>query len=1051
MSALSANFGCVAILGFERGAAADSSPIPIVLDPSQRKVVDLEDGLSAAVLGAPGSGKTTTVVEVVADRVLGRGWEPDAIMVLTTSRAAATRLRDELALRLGIATNGPLARTVNSLAFELVGNAARAAGAIPPKLVTGGDQDADIAGLLEGHIDEGTGPDWPESLGPDVRRLRGFRTELRELMMRATEFGVTPDRLRQLGASRERAEWVAAADFIDDYLAVIATSRESQLDAAELARYAVAALDRGEAGQRADGLRLVLVDDFQEVTESTIEILRALSRRGVAIIALGDPDVAANAFRGGEPDALARLAGILALPALETLTLSTVYRGGPALRAFVGAITSRIGTAGAWTQRRAAAIGDDAALPLLQLQASTPGRQVAALARHLREQHLMRGVDWNDMAVIVRSSMQAPALRRALTLAEVPARTTVGGTTLRDDRAARALLTVVTVGVGRTPLTPDLAAELLLGPFGGFDRLSLRRLRLALRAEEIVGGGTRSGDELLLEALDAPGRFVTIDHRVGRAAERLAETLAALRSAAADGATIEELLWLAWDRSGLAKPWQQQALGAGLTAAEANTNLDGILALFTAAKRFVERRPGTPASVFLDDVLDADVPEDTLAPQPSADAVLVTTPSGTLGREFAIVVIAGLQDGAWPNTRLRNSLLGAGDLIAAVKGLDDAPVDDRKLVLDDELRIFALAASRATGQVILSAVANEDESASVLFSLLPPDTPALDSASLPPLSLRGLTGRLRRDLVDENRSAAERRAAASALARLARDEVPGADPDDWHGLIEASTTAPLYADDEPVPVSPSQLERFEESPLDWFIETIARSESSTAMGLGVILHWAMETAADPSVDEIWAAVESRWNELLFESPWMAESQRRAARMLAAGIADYLTDFRRDGKTLVGAESRFRLEVGRAQVNGSIDRVELAPDGSVVIVDLKTGTPIRADKVPQHAQLSAYQLAYAEGVLADFLDGVGEHHPGGAKLLFVKQGVRGKLYREAVQPPLDAEQLEAFRARIVGVAAAMALAEFDGSIEFTGRGYGAPSGLAIHRVRAVSSD
>jgi superfamily I DNA/RNA helicase/RecB family exonuclease len=1051
MSPPSTNFAYVAILGFEPLETTAHPVIPPVLDPSQRAVLDLAVSRSAAVLGAPGSGKTTTVIELVAHRVLRQGWSPAEILVLTPSRASATRLRDELALRLGVATNGPMARTVTSFAFELVGNAARAAGAVPPKLVTGADQDADIAGLIEGHIEEGTGPRWPDALGPEVRRLRGFRTELRELMLRATEYGVDPEQLRRLGASRDRLEWIAAAQFIDDYLSVVSTTRESQLDSAELARFAVAAIERGDAGERADRLRLVVVDDFQEATESTVEILRALSRRGVAIVAFGDPDVAANAFRGGEPDALGRLAVILRIPELETLTLATVHRAGPALRALVGAITARIGTAGVWTQRRASASGTDAPRPLLQLQASTPGRQVAALARHLREQHLMHGVDWNDMVVIVRSSAQAPVLRRALTLAEVPARTTVGGSTLRDDRAARALLTVVTVGVGRTPLTPQLASDLLLGPFGGFDRLSLRRLRLALRAEEIVGGGSRTSDELLLEALAAPGRFVTIDHRVGRLAEKLADTIDALRRAADADATIEELLWMAWDRSGLAKPWQQQALGAGLTSAEANTNLDGILALFTSAKRFVERRPGTPASVFLADVLDADVPEDTLAPQPSADAVLVTTPSGTLGREFDIVVIAGLQEGAWPNTRLRNSLLGAGDLIAAVRGLDDAPVDARKLVLDDELRIFALAASRAKRQVILSAVANEDEAASVLFSFLPPDTPQLDSSALPPLSLRGLTGRLRRDLVDERRSPADRRAAASALARLGREQVPGADPAQWHGLIEPSTTAPLYADDESVPVSPSQLEKFEESPLDWFIESIARAESSTAMGLGVILHWAMETATDPSVDEIWAAVESRWNELLFESPWMAESQRRAARVLTAGIADYLADFRREGKTLVGAETRFGLEVGRAKVNGSIDRVELAPDGAVVIVDLKTGSPIRGDRVPQHAQLSAYQLAYAEGVLADFLEGKGEHHAGGAKLLFVKQGVRGKLYKEAIQPPLDAAQLEAFRARIVDVATAMALAEFDGSIEFTGRGYGAPSGLALHRVRAVSSD
>lgn len=664
----------------------------------------------------------------------------------------------------------------------------------------------------------------------------------------------------------------------------------------------------------------------------------------------------------------------------------------------------------------------------------------------------MNGLPWSRMAVIVRSGDQVAGIRRSLALAEVPARSSVGGTAMREDRAARALLTLVDVGTGRTPLTPPLASELLLSPFGGLDRLALRRLRLAVRVEELAGGGNRPSDELLVEGLSSPGRFATIDHRVGRNAGRLSETLAALRTAADENATIEELLWLAWERSGLAPQWFDQALSAGIIATEANQNLDGIVALFTAARRFVERQPGTAASVFLDAVLDAEVPEDTLSPQAADDAVLVTTPSGAVGLEFDVVVVASLQDGAWPNLRLRGSLLGAQELVRVVTGLDSSTIDERKLVLDDELRMFALAVSRARHQVILAAVANEDEAPSVCFSLKPDGAPSLDTSSLPPLSLRGLTGRLRRELVRDVVRGRNTAPAASALARLAAERVPGADPSEWHGLIELSTTEPLYGDDELVPVSPSKLERFEESPLDWFVESVAGSEPSTAMGLGTILHWAMETATDTSVDTLWQAVESRWNELLFEAPWIAESQKRAARLLAAGIAEYLADFQRDGKALVAAEGRFSLEIGRAKVNGSIDRVERAADGSVVIVDLKTGNPITNQAtVDAHPQLGAYQLAYAQGVLDEFLGELGEHHAGGAKLLYVKKGVRSKLYREGVQAPLDEEQLEGFRERIRQAAAGMALAEYEGALELKGWGTSSTAGLTIHRVRAVSSD
>jgi superfamily I DNA/RNA helicase/RecB family exonuclease len=1071
MSALSTNFAYVGILGFERVAAQNrTKPLP-VLDPSQRAVIDLADGRSASVLGAPGTGKTTVVRELVADRVLARGWAPDEIVVLTPTRSSATLLRNSLALRLGVATNGPLARTVNSFAFEVVGAAARAVGAEAPKLVTGGDQDVDIAGLLEGQLVEGTGPRWPDELGPEVRRLRGFRTELRDLMMRATEYGIGPDGLRALGRDHDRPAWIAASDFIDEYLAVVSVSRPSHLDAAEIAQFAVRAIRSQTPGERVERLRLVIVDDLQEATESTLALLRALASRGIAIIALGDPDVASNAFRGGEPDALGRLASVLGIPDLEPLVLGTVHRQGASLRALTTAITERIGTAAAGAQRRAGAAGaedaraedagaEDAraadaraedARALARALTLTPGRQLAAVARQLRERHLMHGVAWDDMAVIVRSGAQTATIRRALALAEVPARTSVGGTALRDDRAARALLMVVDIGIGRSVLTPPLAIEMLLSPFGGIDRLALRRLRLALRAEELAGGGTRSSDELLVDALAAPGRFATIDHRIGRNADRLAKTLAELRERSAAHDTIEELLWLAWERSGVAKTWFDQALGTGITAAEANTNLDGVLALFTAAKRSVERRPDLEPELFLDAVLDADVPEDTLAPQPNEQSVLITTPAGAVGLEFDTVIVMGLQEGAWPNRRLRGSLLGAQDLVRAATGLAAEPLDERKLVLDDELRIFALAVSRARSRVVVAAIANDDESASVFLSLLPSFTVELDTAQLPPLSLRGLTGRLRRELTAPGRRASDRSAAASALARLSGELVPGANPAQWHGLIDPSTTEPLFAADERVPVSPSQLQSFEDSPLDWFISSIAGGEPSVNMALGTILHWAMETAESPDVDDLWAAVESRWGELLFESAWMSEAQKRTARSLATGIAAYLAEFRRVGKTLVGAESRFSLEIGRADVNGSIDRVERSPDGAVVIVDLKTGAAnVKADFVAAHPQLGAYQLAYAQGVLDEFLDELGEHHSGGAKLLYVKTRLKTKLYEEGIQKPLDDEELEGFRARIRQAAAGMALAEFIG-VRDVSSWNGAANPLTIHRVPAVSSD
>ena len=348
------------------------SALPFPLDGSQRAALGLADGVSAALIGAPGTGKTTTLIELLAERVLERGYAPGEVLLLVPTRAGATVLRDRLALRLGVPTNGPLARTANSVAFELVRGAEAAAGGAAPTLLTGGEQDQIIAELLQGALDDASGPAWPPTLDPGVRRLRGFRTELRNLMMRAVEYGITPARLAALGAGTDRPEWSAAAAFIRGYDEVKDQSRPGQYDSTELAGFAaavVAAAAPGPAGAATlgtlAGLRLIVVDDAQELNRATLTLLAQFAARGVAIVAAGDPDITTGSFNGAHADALGRLSAYLApgAPIVTTIVLDTVYRHGPGIRGVVREITHRIGTASAGTQRRAASVESPAAVP----------------------------------------------------------------------------------------------------------------------------------------------------------------------------------------------------------------------------------------------------------------------------------------------------------------------------------------------------------------------------------------------------------------------------------------------------------------------------------------------------------------------------------------------------------------------------------------------------------------------------------------------------------------------------------------------------------------
>src|SRR5690349_19736754 len=99
--------------------AAAGPRTPPELDERQRVVVEHQGG-PLLVLAGPGTGKSTTLVEAVAARIMGRGVPAEKVLVLTFSRKAAVELRDRIAVRLGSTTREPLVRTFHSYAYGVL-------------------------------------------------------------------------------------------------------------------------------------------------------------------------------------------------------------------------------------------------------------------------------------------------------------------------------------------------------------------------------------------------------------------------------------------------------------------------------------------------------------------------------------------------------------------------------------------------------------------------------------------------------------------------------------------------------------------------------------------------------------------------------------------------------------------------------------------------------------------------------------------------------------------------------------------------------------------
>ena len=998
------------------------------------------------VLGAPGTGKTSTAIEVVVDRVHRDGIAPDQCLVLTASRTAAADLRERITSRIGGTTTEPLARTHQALGFGILRQAAVLRGDQTPRLLSGPEQDVILRELLAGHAcHEGKAPDWPEHMHQALA-TRGFRAELRDLLMRAVERGLDARGLAALGVSHDRADWVAAAQVLAEYDEVTALSRPGSYDPASILGAAADLLesDHEAAGRMAAVLRLIVVDDAQELTPAAARLLQVVHQSPIDLVLIGDPDVAVQTFRGADPAILG--ADHSRFGDGPTITLTTSYRQPEVLREVSLRVTRRIGALAAGVHRRLEQVPEGGRADVRLLRA--PSQEAALIAAELRTEHMLGGMAWSEMAVIVRGQGRTGTLRRVLMAAGVPVSVSTE-VPVREEAAVRPLLALLEVALnvaaGRPdPIDTQIAVEAVLSPIGGADPVGLRRLRRALRRHELDSGGRRTSDELLAAGLVAPNTLQMLGPE-GAPAHRVAKAIAAGVKAArtldgdhgadgvrfAPGVTAESVLWAVWDATGLAESWRRVALGGGPSGARADRHLDAVVALFDAAATYVDRLPQMGPGGFLDHIRGQDVAADTLvARAPSQDTVSLLTPAGAAGRQWRFVVIAGVQEGVWPDLRLRGTLLGSERLVEVVTGRGHSLRAAQAAVRYDETRLFLVAVSRASERLLVTAVRSEEEQPSVYLDIVDPPAESDDGDELRsfgevprPMTLTGLVAELRREVVNAT-TPSDRQTAAGQLARLAAARVAGADPCSWWALRPLSDDRPLRAEGESVSVSPSRIESYADCGLRWLLSSCGGDGPSVgAANIGTLVHDIAADLGDADEATMRAEVDLRWGRLGLPAGWLSRRQRSEAQTMVARLARYFEESAAGGWERIGAELDLRVELGRGVLKGRVDRLERDASGGLRVVDLKTGSgkPSRGD-LPRNAQLGAYQAAVEHGAFADH----GTVSAGAALLQVGKAaGIRTTLQQ---QVPLTADDDPGWASRLVtDTAEGMAGSDFTATI------------------------
>ncbi|MGW4149113.1 ATP-dependent helicase [Streptomyces albogriseolus] len=928
---------------------------------------------------------------------------------------------------------------------------------------------------------------WPDDLRACLT-TRGFADEVRAVLARSRELGLDPDALDAFARRIGRPDWRAASAFLAEYLDVLDLQgvidyAELVHRAVLLARRPETA---GLLAGRYDAVYVDEYQDTDPAQVRLLHALASGGRTLVAfgdpdqsIYAFRGADV------GGIlefPHAFPRADG---RPA-PVQVLRTSRRSGAALLEATRRITRRmplprLPAEKVRLHREPAPVREGGRVEVYTYP--TAGTELDNIADILRRAHLEDGVPWNDMAVLVRAGARTlPTVRRALTSAGVPVDVDGDDLPLRHEPAVAPLLTALRAvaraeeerrpgavdaegaqgagdaagagsggadagagagsaetGEGSGEIGPgsggdascwldtETALTLLTSPLAGMDAADLRRLGRALREEERAAGNPLPppSDELLARALAEPERLAVHDPVYARGAQRLGALLRRARACLAGGGTAEEALWELWDGT----PWPQRleraARRGGAAGRNADRDLDAVCALFATAARAEERTGGRGALNFLEEIEAEDIAADTLTRRAARpDAVRLMTAHRSKGLEWGLVVVAGVQEGLWPDLRRRGSLLEA-DRIGR-DGLAE-PLTPGAL-LAEERRLFYVAATRARDRLVVTAVkapSDDGDQPSRFLTELGVEPRDVTGRPRRPLSVAALVAELRATTVDPRVSDALREAAARRLARLAaladedgRPLVPSAHPYRWWGMYEPThSKVPLRDRDQPVVLSGSALDQLANTcALQWFLgrEVKADAPATAAQGFGNVVHVLADEVASghtpADLDVLMERLDSVWNALAFDAPWKSAQEKENARVaLERFLKWHVMD--RTGRTPVASEHDFdvTLESGDYQVRirGQMDRVEADGEGRAYVVDFKTGKQAPSSKeVERHPQLAVYQLAVREGAVDGVFDGV-RPEPGGAELVQLRQGAAKRdggetLPKVQAQEPLEGE-------------------------------------------------
>jgi DNA helicase-2/ATP-dependent DNA helicase PcrA len=581
-----------------------TDPILADLNPPQEEAVVHDTGPLLILAGA-GSGKTRVITRRIAYLIGRRNVQPWQILAVTFTNKAADEMRRRVEQLLGARGLSVALGTFHSICVKILRKWHRELGLRSSFVIY---DEADQLSLIK---------DCLKSLQLSERAVnpRGVAARIsrakNELLTPGEYATLATDFMEERTAKvyvlyQERLKTSHAVDFDDLLMLTVLVFRDKPH---VLAYYQ-------------NLWRYILVDEYQDTNHAQYQIVNFLSRSHGNLTVVGDDDQSIYRWRGAD------LNNILDFerdhPGCKVIRLEQNYRSTQnILDAAGGVVSHNTGRKGKtlWTENAAGEA-------IVHYQARDEQAEADFIVRTIRTLAAENGHTLDDFAVFYRTNAQSRVLEDALRR-DVTPYVIVGGLRFYERKEIKDILCYL-----RLVANPDDTQSfkrIVNVPSRGIGQATVGKLEGLAIAERIS----------LWEACKLVGERKILGPRALKALEGLVALIERTRVKLEVTALPDLILELLESTGYLADLKNEGTI-------EAESRIENLQELVTAAREFLERSEDPSLQAFLDSVaLIADI--DALAE--GTGAVTLMTLHSAKGLEFPVVFMTGMEEGVFPHAR----------------------------------------------------------------------------------------------------------------------------------------------------------------------------------------------------------------------------------------------------------------------------------------------------------------------------------------------------------------------------------------------------------------